>query len=57
MYRSKTINLDITSRCTLACSGCDRDWYKKNNKTIPKNDLSLEDFDKISNYYETILFC
>ena len=31
MNRPKTINLDITSRCTLACSGCDRVWYKKNN--------------------------
>ena len=57
MNRPKTINLDITSRCTLACSGCDRLWYKKNNKKIPKNDLSLEDFEKIANYYETILFC
>ena len=57
MTRHKTVNLDITSRCTLACSGCDRTWYKKNNKTIPKNDMTLEEFDKISNYFERVQFC
>ena len=57
MNRPKTINLDITSRCTLGCSGCDRVWYKNNGKTIPKHDLSLEEFDKISNYFEKVLFC
>ena len=55
--REKAVNLDISSKCTLSCSGCDRQWYVKHNQKIPKNDLSFEDFVKIADYFERILFC
>ena len=57
MKRAKRVNLDISSRCTLSCSACDRAWYKENNVKIPKNDMTIEEFDKVSNYFEEIIFC
>jgi MoaA/NifB/PqqE/SkfB family radical SAM enzyme len=57
MDRVKRVNLDITSRCTLGCSTCDRAWYKENNVKIPKNDMTIEEFDKVSNYFTEIYFC
>jgi len=49
----KSINLDITYRCTLECPKCLR-------RSIPTNnldDLSLENFKKIIKHFDQIEFC
>ena len=49
----KSINIDITYRCTLECPKCLR-------RSIPTNnldDLSLENFKKIIKHFDQIEFC
>ena len=49
----KSINLDITHRCTLECPKCLR-------RSVPTNnlgDLSLDSFKKIISHFEQIEFC
>ena len=49
----KSINLDITHRCTLECPKCLR-------RSVPTNnlgDLSLESFNKIISHFDQIEFC
>lgn len=54
----KSINIDATVRCTLQCPACIRQtYYKYNNKPIPGTDISIESFDKITDYFDQISFC
>ena len=54
----KSINIDTTNRCTLQCPACIRQtYYKHNKKSIPGTDISLESFDKITDYFDVISFC
>jgi MoaA/NifB/PqqE/SkfB family radical SAM enzyme len=49
----RSINLDITYRCTLECPKCLR-------RSVPTNnlgDLSLESFNKIISHFDQIEFC
>jgi MoaA/NifB/PqqE/SkfB family radical SAM enzyme len=49
----KSINLDITHRCTLECTKCLR-------RSVPTNnlgDLSLDSFKKIISHFDQIEFC
>lgn len=50
----KTVNLDITHKCTLQCSGCNRQVkdYKYERKEI-----TLEEFSKICDYFEKVILC
>tara|TARA_Y100000741_G_scaffold29088_1_gene20906 strand:- start:492 stop:1085 length:594 start_codon:yes stop_codon:yes gene_type:complete len=52
LYR-RSINLDITYRCTLECPKCLRRSIPTNNL----NDLSLDSFNKIINHFDQIEFC
>tara|TARA_X000001036_G_scaffold269235_1_gene249951 strand:+ start:408 stop:1001 length:594 start_codon:yes stop_codon:yes gene_type:complete len=49
----KSINLDITYRCTLECPKCLRRAIPTNNL----HDLSLENFKKIIKHFDQIEFC
>lgn len=49
----KTINLDITHRCTLQCINCQRSIYKK----VPGYDMPIEEYTKIADYFDVIRFC
>ena len=49
----KSINLDITHRCTLECPKCLRRSVATNNL----GDLSLDSFKKIISHFEQIEFC
>ena len=49
------INLDITTRCTLQCPQCTRTWYYK--KRPPGFDMTVDQFQKILDYFDGILFC
>ena len=49
----KSINIDITYRCTLECPKCLRRFIPTNNL----DDLSLENFKKIIKHFDQIEFC
>ena len=53
-YTSKSINVDTTYKCTLKCSGCIRQFE---GYEIIKNEITLEEFEKIVDYYDEILLC
>ena len=50
----KTINLDITHRCTLQCGKCSR---QDPTYVYEKRDVTLDEFNKITDYYTHIIFC
>tara|TARA_E500000318_G_scaffold65924_1_gene60875 strand:- start:1125 stop:1994 length:870 start_codon:yes stop_codon:yes gene_type:complete len=53
-YNSKTINVDVTYKCTLKCAGCIR---QDEDYTIIKNEISLGEFEKLVDYYDELLLC
>lgn len=56
----KTVHLEITNRCRLACSKCERTWLLKDKKSNfkPSADLSLKVIEKYSNLdYNKFLLC
>lgn len=56
-FYERSINIDTGNKCTLECSGCARQRYRKNGETIPGKDLTIEQFDKITNYFKKVSFC
>lgn len=55
---TRYLNLDLSHRCPLECPQCDRQrHFKKNDLKIPGKDMTLEDFNKITNFARKILFC
>ena len=55
--RRKCINLDITYRCTLQCSKCNREIFRQRGQKVPGHDMSMEEFKKIYDYFDEITFC
>ena len=52
------INIETTSRCSLKCPACVRQsYYGVRNEKVPGNDISIDDFKKITDYYDEIIFC
>ena len=51
------VNVDLSARCGLECSRCQRQTYYDNSKEIPGHDLTIEDFMKITDMFKTINFC
>ena len=51
------VNVDMTDKCGLECLRCQRQTYYENNKAIPGGDLTLSDFEKITDMFKTINFC
>lgn len=58
-HRKKSLNIDIGNRCTLQCSECQRTIARSQGKSLPGSDMTLEQFDKISNFFKGrwIYFC
>ena len=56
-FNERSINIDAGVRCTLQCPGCARTKLIKNGKRIPGKDLTIEQFDKIADYFERVGFC
>lgn len=56
---NKNWNIDITTRCTLACSECVRTKTLKKNQTLPKIDITLDQFKKLAEFAKNkkIHFC
>ena len=57
MIDRRLINLDITTRCTLACPQCRRTVYKNLGWKIEGGNMSFEDFKKVHNFFDTLSFC
>jgi hypothetical protein len=52
---SKRVDIDISYKCALRCPSCIRQsFFKKNNIPIPGQDMSLEDFEFILDYFTGI---
>ena len=57
MARFPKINLDITHRCTLQCQRCNRAIFAARNQRVPGEDMTMENFKKVINFFEQIYFC
>ena len=56
-----SVNLDITNKCTLACSKCTREHLAVNwglaNHNFPGQQMTLETYQKYLNKFDEISFC
>ena len=52
----KSINLDLTHKCSLRCPGCTRQNFY-NSKNIPGSDIDIESWEKITDYFDKIYLC
>jgi MoaA/NifB/PqqE/SkfB family radical SAM enzyme len=59
IHCQKNINIDIGVSCTLECSACVRQRYRARGQAIPGANMTLPQFDKISNFFrgKSIHFC
>ena len=54
----KSLNIDISFRCPLECPRCQRQrQWRNEGKKVPGRDLTLDEIDKISDYYNDFIFC
>jgi len=54
----RSLNIDIGFRCPLECPRCQRQTqHRRFNKKVPGYDLSLNEIDKLSNFYKDFVFC
>lgn len=56
-FRNRGINIDSTFRCTLECPSCMRTVYRKRDMKVPGQDMPLEDFYKVADYFKSVQFC
>ena len=57
MARFPKINLDITHRCTLQCQRCNRAIFEARGQKVPGEDMTMENFKKVIDYFEEVYFC
>jgi|TARA_B110000858_G_scaffold26279_1_gene27360 MoaA/NifB/PqqE/SkfB family radical SAM enzyme len=57
MARFSKINLDITHRCTLQCQRCNRAIFAARGQSVPGEDMTMENFKKVINFFEEVYFC
>jgi len=57
MARFLKINLDITHRCTLQCQRCNRAIFAARGQRVPGEDMTMENFKKVIDYFEEVYFC
>lgn len=56
-HRLDALNVDLSHRCPLECHLCGRQRHFKNKGlTVPGQDLSISDFEKITNKFDKIAF-
>ena len=53
----RTINLDIGNLCTLECPKCARQGRYKDTRPVPGHNMTVDEFDKISNFFTQIHLC
>ena len=54
----RSLNIDLSHRCSLECPRCQRQrqWRDKGIR-VPGRDLTLSEIDKLSNFYNDFVFC
>lgn len=59
VHKKKELNIDIGVRCTLQCHDCARTTMLNKGQKVPGKDITLEQFDKISDFFSStcIHFC
>ena len=64
VVRFRGINLDATNHCSLKCPGCARQRFVDGLNgfedivgPVPGRPITLEEMDKITDYFEEISFC
>ena len=56
--RKKSIVIDASNKCSLQCHACIRKWYKDNKQKVPGDTLTIDNFIKLTNYYNSFVeFC
>lgn len=57
-FNRRSINIDITHRCPLECARCQRfTSFTSKGLKVPGEDITIENFTKILNYFNHINFC
>lgn len=57
-FNRDNVNLDIGYRCPLECSLCGRQTsFRNKGLSVPGHDMSLENFEKVTNHFKRISFC
>ena len=58
LFKRRGINIDITHRCPLECMRCQRyTSFTSKGIKVPGEDLSIEDFSKVLDFFNHINFC
>ena len=53
----RTLTMDISYLCTLECQYCLRQSMKRKKEKIPGGNLTLEQFEKLTDYFTGFSFC
>ena len=56
-FKNRIINIDNSNKCTLECPKCMRQDYKRMGKKVPGGDLSIKNFNKLTDYFNGACFC
>jgi MoaA/NifB/PqqE/SkfB family radical SAM enzyme len=57
-FNRRGVNIDISHRCALECLRCQRTrYYTSQNKKVPGEDMSVDDFKKVIKFFNKINFC
>ena len=57
-FNRRSLNIDIGFRCPLECPRCQRQrQWRNNDLKVPGRDLTLDEIDKISDFYNDFQFC
>ena len=53
----RRINIDTSNKCTLQCPGCRREDFRREGLPIPGEELTIDQFDKITDFFKQVSFC
>ena len=56
-FNRRSINLDITHRCTLQCPKCNRQLFTLRGLKVPGQDMTVSQFKKIIKFVNKISLC
>ena len=56
-YYNRTVNLDISNKCTLECIACSRQTNRFAGKPIPGYDTSISQWTKMCKHFEHLCLC
>lgn len=56
-FNTRKINVDITTKCTLQCPFCERQNPNFDHVKSISQDITIEDFKKIADFYDHVEFC